>query len=253
VSLIVAAAAAAAAAIAVGVTLATRQSPAPRKSRPGKPTPVLVLPSPAAGAIRAAFTRWPKGSLDAMQELARRRPRDPVVLYNLGVALYWAGYSDDAVAAFRATKRVGPDTPYAIQADTLLHPSFFQGAPVFQQLRPDPELRRGILLQLRGRRLSAERLYAAAARARPGDDEAQVAAAVALFDKDRLGRSFGRLGPLTRRFPHSQSVRFHLGLLLAWTGQRDAAKAQFERARALGPRTVLGREANTFLLRLVTR
>jgi hypothetical protein len=62
-----------------------------------------------------------------------------------------------------------------------------------------------------------------------------------------LSASFSRLGPLVKRFPHSQSVRFHLGLLLAWTGQRTQAVKEFDLARSLNPRTRLGKEAATFL------
>jgi hypothetical protein len=53
-----------------------------------------------------------------------------------------------------------------------------------------------------------------------------------------------------KRFPHSQSVRFHLGLLLAWTGQRTQAVQEFRLARSLGPATALGKQAGTFLSRL---
>ena len=42
-------------------------------------------------------------------------------------------------------------------------------------------------------------------------------------------------------------MRFYLGLLLAWTGQRDPAIAQFQKAVALGPKTELGRNAAEFL------
>jgi hypothetical protein len=79
-----------------------------------------------------------------------------------------------------------------------------------------------------------------------------VAAAVGRFDMDNLSASFSKLGPLVRRFPRSQSVRYHLGLLLAWTGQRDQAVAEFRLARSLGPKTRLGKEANAFLGGLVT-
>ena len=71
------------------------------------------------------------------------------------------------------------------------------------------------------------------------------------FDEDNLSASFSRLGPLVKRFPNSQSVRYHLGLLLAWTGQRDQAIAEFRLARSLGAQTRLGRQADVFLKGLV--
>ncbi len=108
-----------------------------------------------------------------------------------------------------------------------------------------------MLLQRRGKQHSAERLYARAARLEPGNDEAQVAAAVGRFNEDNLSASFSRLGPLVKRFPQSQSVRYHLGLLLAWTGQRDQAIKEFRLARNLDPRSNLGVQSTTFLKGLV--
>jgi tetratricopeptide (TPR) repeat protein len=253
VTVIVGCAAAAAAAGVVALTLATRQSPAQPHPRAGKPPLALYEPSPAAPQIRRAVRSWPDHTLTTMERLARQRPRDPAVQFNLALARLWAGYDAEATAAFRTAKRVGRDTWYEIKADNVLHPQYFaQGYPPFLPTTTDPLLRRGAQLQALGRQHSAERLFARAARLRPADDEAQVAAAVGRFDMDDLGASFSRLGPLTRRFPRSQSVRYHLALLLAWTGQRERATAQFRRARALGPKTILGREANQFLLRLET-
>src|SRR5439155_15102676 len=84
--------------------------------------------------------------------------------------------------------------------------------------RPDvrAKLLYGLALQRLGHRLAARREYDAAAKLAPGDPEAQVAAAVGHFDKSRPADAFSRLGPLTRRFPHAATVRFHLGPLLFW-------------------------------------
>jgi len=142
-----------------------------------------------------------------------------------------------------------------MRADQILHPQFFQPPdglyPIFEPQHAEPLLIQGVLLQRRGRQHSAEKLYARAARLQPGNDEAQVAAAVGRFNEDDLSASFSRLGPLVKRFPRSQSVRYHLGLLLAWTGQRDQAIKEFRLAQGLNPRSTLGREASAFLHGLV--
>ena len=52
---------------------------------------------------------------------------------------------------------------------------------------------------------------------------------------DDLNASFSRLGPLVKTFPRSQTVRFHLGLLLAWTGQRAAGGQRVPARARLGP------------------
>src|SRR5437763_13262931 len=256
VRLIVAIAVVAAAAIVVGVVYATRQDPAqPRAGCKRGMTPVIV-PGTATRhvpEVRAALAQTPRAAAQALEPLAQEAPDDPVVQFNYGTALFCAGYLADADSAYRAAKTAGRDTFYEIQADVVLHPQFFgQGYPPFFSASRDPLLVQGEIFQRAGHERSAERVFARAARLHPHDDEAQVAAAVARFDMDDLSASFSRLGPLVRRFPRSQSVRFHLGLLLAWTGQRNQAVAEFRRARALGPTTRLGRQAATFLGGLVT-
>jgi tetratricopeptide (TPR) repeat protein len=247
ISLVVAVAAIVAAGSVVGVTLATRQTPVQPKAQAGKPPLGPNLPTPAAGAIRVAFRDWPKGSIDTMERLGHEYPDDPVVQLYRGIALLWAGYPNDAEDVLRNAKKVGRDTSWEVQADSVLHPEYQVGYPIFRPLEPNPLLEEGARLQQEGRQHSALRVFERAARRMPGNDEAQVAAAVARFDKDNLNASFSRLGPLTRTFPRSQTVRFYLGLLLAWTGQRDPAVAQFRKAVALGPKTELGRGAAQFL------
>lgn len=226
--------------------------------------------------IGSAFSSWPD-SLDAVQALARSHPRSGIAQLDLGLALFWAGRNADAEAAWRAAVRVDPDSDAAVRAGDLLHPNFAQGLPVFvpsfgpprslTRLSPPAELsylaRRardggarakllyGVALQRLGHQLSAEREYAAAAAAAPNDAEAQVAAAVGLFDKARPERAFSRLGPLVETFPHAPTVRFHLGLLLLWTGRVEQAKRELILAQKEGPNTPLGREAARFLSRVV--
>jgi tetratricopeptide (TPR) repeat protein len=249
----VAAVALVAAGAVVGTTLATRETPQQPQAQPGKPPVPNALPTPAAAQIHQAFADWPRGSVETMMTLGRTHPGDPVVQLYTGIALLWAGYDGDASAALERAKQVGRDTIWELKADDVLHPQYFQDAPVFTPMRPNLLLQRGSLLQQQGHQHSAERLYRRAAAAAPGDDEAQVAVAVGLFDKDNLTASFSRLGPLSKRFPRSQSVRFYLGLLLAWTGQRDAAVTEFRKAVALGPGSTLGRQASSFLAKVGAR
>jgi len=241
----------------VGVVYATHQSPEqPKAQCKQRPKPFIVPGTPTGNvaAVRAALAQPPVDAARALEQLAFLAPNDPVVQFNYGTTLYCAGFFADAAQAFRAAKQAGRDTYYEIQSDVLLHPQYFtQGYPPFQSDSHDPLLVRGSILQRQGHQHSAERAWARAAQLHPKSDQAQVAAAVGRFDMDNLSASFSRLGPLVRRFPHSQSVRYHLGLLLAWTGQRDQAITEFRLARSLGPKTELGREANTFLGGLVTR
>lgn len=260
VRLLVAAAAVVAAGVVVGVVLATRQSPPSLKpvcaDQHVDPLIVPGVRSQNVAAVRAAMQGSTKQAVDRLEPYSIDSPKDPVVQFNYGLALLCTGYLGDAADAFRAAKTNGRDTFYEMRADEILHPQYFQPPdglyPLFVPQGHDPLLERGSLLQREGHQHSAERVFARAARLRPDDAQAQVAAAVARFDEDDLSAAFSRLGPLARRFPHSQSVHFHLGLLLAWIRQRGEAVEQFRLARADGPHTELGREADAFLTRLVT-
>jgi tetratricopeptide (TPR) repeat protein len=238
--------------VVAGVVLATRQDPAQPKLQCPKAAAVVV-PGVAGrtSAVRAAFASWPHGTVERLQVLSHRYPRDPVVQLNYGLALECRGYFADAEQQLERAKHVGRDTQYEIDADQLLHPSFFQGGyPVFQPSTSDPLLVRGALLQRQGHQHSAERLYLKAARQQPNNVEAQVAASVGRFDMDNPAAAFSHLGPLAKRYPRSQVVRYYLGLLLVWIGQRDQALAEFQRAVALGPDTPLGRQVAVLLGRI---
>jgi tetratricopeptide (TPR) repeat protein len=185
--------------------------------------------------------------------LAAQHPEVALIRLELGVALAARGSSADAAAALRAAKRVQPDTPSAVRADDALHPDTPPGKPPFVPsfARPhsavDRLLAQGIGFQAALRPVSAERAFARAARLAPRDDEAQVAAAVGLYDKDRPELAFSRLGPLVRRFAHSQSVRFHLGLLLIYVRELRQARVELRQAVALGRETRLGKRASILL------
>jgi len=261
--------AALAAGVVVGLTLDTRTTPHQPSPLPGKPPVPTNLPAPYGPRIEAAFREWPHGSVDAMQTLGLEYPGigcaakaskavAPVpcpaafVQYYRGLALLWAGYPNDAETALEFAKRIGVNTVIQGKADNLLHPDFFQPSsgpsyPVFVPTRPNPLLSRGSKLQAEGHQVSAERLFRRAARLAPGDDEAQVAVGVGLFTEDNPKLSFSVLGPLTGRFPRSQSVRYYLGLLLAWTSLGQQAITQFEKAVELGPNTEIGKAAKRFL------
>jgi hypothetical protein len=74
-----------------------------------------------------------------------------------------------------------------------------------------------------------------------------VAAAVGLFDKSQPARAFSQLGPLTRTFPKAATVRFHLGLLLLWSGQVKEARRQLRLVRSVEPGSPLVGVAKGYL------
>lgn len=196
--------------------------------------------------VGAAYASWPDGTLDRLREL----DETGVSQLHLGVALAALGRDREALEALDRVDRIAPDTAYAVRSDDFSHPRTVPGLPFFVPSRPPtPLLRRALELHRLGRPLSARRAFEAAARG-SDDPELLTAEAVGRFDKDQPEAAFSRLGPLTRRFPRAQTVRFHLGLLLLWLAQVEEARPQLERARALDPASRLGREADRFLDRL---
>jgi tetratricopeptide (TPR) repeat protein len=222
--------------------------------------------------VGAALAEWPNGSLDRLEQLAKLYPDAAVVQLHLGLARLWAN-EGDPLEAWRAVVDDEPDTPYAIVAGNLLHPDLPRGLPAFipsfaaspaiTRLAPErqlaalraaaekgglrAELLYGVGLQRVGRPVSAAQVFDRASRRYPHDVEAQVAGAVGAFEKDAPEQAFGRLGPLTRTYPAEPTVRFHLGVLLLWTGRVDAAKRQFRLASHLRPGSPLALEASRYL------
>jgi tetratricopeptide (TPR) repeat protein len=251
--LIVGVAAAAAAGTAVGVTLATRSDVEHRTTKPPPFAPDPTAPRELSGEVREALKAWPAGTVRRLRILAARHPGSALVRLELGLALAFSGQDADATRAWEDAERVQPDSPSAVRAQDLRHPGTAPGlppfVPSFTQPRTPAEshLFRGAAYQQALRPISAEREFAAAARAAPNDPEALTAAAVGLYDKDRPALAFSRLGPLARRFPHAQTVRFHLGLLLIYFGDLTRARRELALARAEGPQTPLGKRAETLL------
>jgi tetratricopeptide (TPR) repeat protein len=225
--------------------------------------------------VGAALAAWPDESLQRLEELAEEHPSSGATLFHLGLARYWDGDEEGALAAWRTTRARDPDTAYSIRAADLLFRRFPPGQPTFipsfraepriTRLRPPAQLAAlareargrdvrakllyGLALQRLDRPISARRQYSRAAQLGPGNPEALVADAVGRFDKAHPERAFSRLGPLTRRFPRAATVRFHLGVLLLWLGQVDSARRQL-RIAANSPKSPLAREAKRLLDRL---
>jgi tetratricopeptide (TPR) repeat protein len=220
--------------------------------------------------IGSAFAGWPAHGLDTLKRIVAVHPGSALAELHLGLAYYWSGRDADAVAAFRRTETLQPDTPYALSAASILHPGMpHQPLPLFVPSWPQPEVTTiaelqqraqgrdvvariyyGLALQRLGRAISAEHAFASAAAIAPGDPEALAAAAVGRFSKDHPARAFAQLGPLVQRFPRSAVVRFHLGYLLLWIGARKQAATELKLARADAPGSVYARYAATLLAAL---
>jgi tetratricopeptide (TPR) repeat protein len=230
--------------------------------------------------IGSAFAAWNRNGLETVKSVAAAHPGSGVALLHLGIAYYWAGQNANAVAAWNQTAKTAADSPYGVKAEDLLHPRLsppglpslpylvldFGPAPAIANLpapreltalaraaaKPDAraKLLYGSALWGLERPLSAERQFEAAAKLAPHDPLALTAAAVGSFTKANPVRAFSRLGPLTGRFPHSAVVRFHLGLLLLWTGETKKAITQLRLAAADAPHSSYAEDVRRLLSRL---
>jgi tetratricopeptide (TPR) repeat protein len=249
----VAIAALATAGTAVGVTLATRTDVKHEQRKPPPFAADPTAPPEVARAVREALAAWPAGTVRRLRILGERYPASGLVRLELGLALALTGQQSDANTAWKNAERVQPDSPSAVRAQDLRHPGTAPGLPPFVPsfARPttaaERHLVRGVLFQQALRPVSALREFEGAVRAAPNDPEALTAAAVGRYDKDRPALAFSQLGPLVRRFPNAQTVRFHLGLALIYFGDFREARKQLERAEAEGPRTRLGKQAHTLI------
>jgi tetratricopeptide (TPR) repeat protein len=222
--------------------------------------------------VGAAYAMWPRGARERLEELANLYPKSALVELHLGLARLWAADGDPA-SAWRSAVDNDPDSPYAVLAGNLLHPELPRGLPAFipsfsapESITRLPAARQlsalgarakggrhrdwvlyGIGLQRIGRPISARRAFDRAAQLAPRDVEARVAAAVGAFDKDDPTPAFAALGPLTRVFPTDPTVRFHLGVLLLWTGRIKPAERQLRLASHIRPGSVMAQEAARYL------
>jgi len=220
--------------------------------------------------IGEAFAHWP--DLDTVQHLAATHPDSAVAQLHLGLAQLWSGRNGDAATTFQAVDTRFPDSPSAVDAEDLLYGSrYIPGLPYIvlpvslpsapslaQQLAvakrmhgAKGKLVYGLMLWKLDRRVSARRALDAAARLAPNDPATLTAAAVAHFSKRNPTAAFGRLGPLTGRFPKAAVVRLHLGLLLIWSKEVEKGARQLRLAVDEQPTSVYAEQAKKLLSALV--
>ncbi|HLY85085.1 MAG TPA: hypothetical protein VKO84_01020 [Gaiellaceae bacterium] len=229
--------------------------------------------------LGSAFASWSgASSLDRVRKIADAHPSSLAVLLNLGWADYWAGRRADAAAAWQRAARLGPDSPYGVDAEDALHggpsglppivtglalpraiaklPGAAQVAALKQKAaRPNAraKLLYGVTLwNFLRRPLSARKQLEAAAKLAPHDALVRAAAAVSLFSKANPTPAFARLGPLTAVFPRSAAVEFELGVLLVYVGEYQKAGQHLRAALADGPHSPYAKQARTLLASLAS-
>lgn len=185
-------------------------------------------PSSLEAAVGVAVTSWPDGTVERLRDLSEEHPGSGLVRLHLGLALFAQGERKEAEREWMEAERRDPDTPSALRAEDLLHPEMAPGRPFFYPA--SDLLAEGVALQRSGRPVSALHAFERALAAKPDSLEAQVAVAVARFDKDEPAQAFSRLGPLAGEHPEAEIVRYHLGLLLLWIRALEEAEEQLSRA-----------------------
>ena len=222
--------------------------------------------------IGQTFAKWP--DLAAVESLAAHHESSPVMRLHLGLALLWAGRSNDALTTLQEVGTQFPDSQSAVDAEDVLYARDIPGLPYIivpatiptastlaQQVElaaraasgadAQAKLAYGLILWRLDRRVSAGREFAAAARLAPNDPDVLTALGVSRFTKADPTPAFASLGPLTGRFPKAAVVRFHLGLLLLWTRQVKKGTTQLRMVARSQPDSLYGKEAQKLLSALV--
>jgi tetratricopeptide (TPR) repeat protein len=210
----------------------------------------------------AAYRRDDSGA--ALEALARLPADDPAVAFHTGLVLLWAGRVDDAEAALVRARDADRYGFYGFQAERVLFPGYLPSLPAYMppepveslraarratRLRPDdPGAWLGLAAALPATR-RPEALQAArrAAELAPRRLSPRIALAVLAFDKADPSASISTLGGLSAESAPSAELRFHLGLLVLWIGNREQARDQFEQARDIDPGGRYGEAAGRLL------
>jgi tetratricopeptide (TPR) repeat protein len=240
----------------------------------GKRTQAAALFAPyhdVQAQLGTAFAKWP--DLDSIERIAAQYPHSAVAQLHLGLALVYAGRDGDAATTLKRVETEFPDSPSSVDAENVLFSRDFPGLPYLivpvtvpsaptlaQQVAiaaraarsgdAQAKLRYGVMLWRLQHRVSARQWLDAAAKRDPSA-ETLTAAAVSAFTKRNPVAAFGRLGPLTGRYPDAPVVRFHLGILLLWTHQLAKAETQLKMVATSHPDSLYGTEARKLLTSLV--
>lgn len=230
----------------------------------------LLPPGDVRVAVARAVAGFPRASADATLAQLRSLGSQPVVRLYEGLVELWAGRCQAAQAALTQVRASDMWGFYGTIADNTLHPGQRSGYPLYlpppgtptgsvQHLaalvrrhpgQAGPWLGLAYADQVRDRRAA----LAAARRAEAvagGVAQPRVAAAVLGYDKNDPAASIGALGTLLQQAPADQlEIRFHLGLLLYWFGDRTDAAAQWRQVAADSPSTIYGRLSTGLLAKI---
>jgi protein O-mannosyl-transferase len=144
-------------------------------------------------------------------DTAAKRPRNPWVQTNLGMALYDQGKAAESMRYFERSLKLGPDDA-------------------------GPHNNLGLALAKLGRVPEALSQYEAALRLRPAFPEAHNNLGLLLSEMNRPTEALTHLEIALRLKPQLATVHFNLGNTLAQMGRIDEAIVRFEQAIRMNPK-----------------
>ena len=204
--------------------------------------------------VGESFSNWPNGTVAGLTQLSGLHPKSAAVQLNLGIARFWAG-EGGAEDAWKSAASLEPDTAYARDGRQPAPPGL-RAQPA--DLRPvdggagrRPQARRaGAARAARAPRAdghgspiacsTASRCSGSASSGRPSASSRRPPGRRRTIRRRAWQRPSGCSTRPTRRrrspgsgrsratFPKAATVRFHLGLLLLWSGQVKEARRQLE-------------------------
>jgi tetratricopeptide (TPR) repeat protein len=170
----------------------------------------LVLAT-GLGWLTAARNEDYRTELSIWRDTAAKRPRNPWVQTNLGMALYDQGKPAEAMPYFERSLKLGADDA-------------------------GPHNNLGLSLAKLGRLPEAVEHYETALRIRPTFAEAHNNLGLLLSEMNRPAEALGHLETALRLQPGLATVRFNLGNTLAQMGRNEEAIVRFEQAIRMNPK-----------------
>jgi tetratricopeptide (TPR) repeat protein len=170
----------------------------------------LVLAT-GLGWLTVARNEHYRTELSIWRDTAAKRPRNPWVQTNLGMALYDQGKPAEAMPYFERSLKLGGEDP-------------------------GPRNDLGLALAKLGRLPEALSQYEAALRLRPTFAEAHNNLGLLLSEMNRPAEALSHLETALRLKPGLATVHFNLGNTLAQMGRMEEAIVRFEQAIRMNPK-----------------
>lgn len=191
----------------------------------------------------------------------KRRPNDPVIQYDLGLAYYERGLKSEAVKHLKkalALKPAFPEAENALGRYYAEQGQYDQAQHAFQRALADPYYTTpqlafynlGLVYEKKGDRESALKQYREAVRLQPGYGMAYYRMGQILEEMRRADQARDAYGRAIEFAPELVEAHYRYGLMSYSAGELENALYSLNRVVKLAPHSTMADEARRYLERL---